>query len=149
MIHETMFSMAIFVANCLNYYVTKNTVSVRTLKLNCFGFEEKVMTYFNVWKQWGKHRSMVKNFGILCVFWVILKLMFEHKKCDSKVIRKNITELITDKIVAIYQVFLTCANLMDLKLIALLHSLFTAGSQAGKQKQKSNYYCSSVYDRHY
>ena len=80
-----MVSMAIFVAKCLNYYITKNMVSVRTFKFNCFGFEERAMTNFNVWKQWGKHLSVVKNFGFLCVFWVILRLMFKYEKCDIKI----------------------------------------------------------------
>ena len=60
--------------------------------------------------------------------------MFEYKKCDSKVARKNITELLKDKIVAFHQVFLSCAKLIGLKLIVLLHSLFITRSQAGKQK---------------
>ena len=88
MIREIIVFMAIFVANCLNYYITKNTVSVRTFKFNCFGFEERAMANFNVWKQWGKHRSVVKTFGFLCIFWVILRLMFKYKKCDGKVARK-------------------------------------------------------------
>ena len=57
--------MAIFVANCLNYYVTNNavyTLFIRTFKFNCFGIEKKAMTYFNFGKNAETHRSVVKKF---------------------------------------------------------------------------------------